>query len=338
MSSPVIMRLCPTFLRLVFVAAVALLAACAVASLASRALAAEPAFALDYRVPQGCPDAAVFRTRLLERLRSPTPAPQPRQLDLQVVVERRAGTLVGTLQVGGNPTSLRTVSGETCDAVLDALALVAAVTMQRETHPEQNPDRPSATAAPPPEPQPEPARQPSWSVAAQLGAAGGFAPRWLVEGGGSVQYVFDERAAGPLAWAARITFLRSVQSSFDADLGSADIQRTMARLELCPLAFPFGQAFVVRPCAGFDAGLLRVAGRQTELIVHPHSVDALWLATGAALHLQARPAQLLTLEVQAAADAVLSKHDFVTDHPDSALYSTSAVALSVGFGLGLRFF
>jgi hypothetical protein len=99
-----------------------------------------------YRAPDRCTDAEAFAERVRARRRPAQGARAPTAQRLEVRIEQRAGRAIGQLRVLGADGALtqRSIEAATCDEAADALALIAALTLDL------------GAAEPPVRPAPEP--------------------------------------------------------------------------------------------------------------------------------------------------------------------------------------
>jgi len=209
------------------------------------------------------------------------------------------GTLVVTTPSG--ETSERDVSAPSCDEVVEALALITALTIDPEANtkpyrevvapapaapamppsaaaatPQPSPPAPAATAAPPAPteqalpPTPRTA-QPQASATEQPASA----TRLVVGGSGEVLVdsiaphwvlaprLFAELGSAPAELISPQVGLSVAAAStvVDAEVGEARMLWLTARTEGCPLNLTGNATVGLRPCVMLDAGILRGEGR-----------------------------------------------------------------------------
>ena len=99
-----------------------------------------------YRAPAGCPDAEAFTDRVRARRRPAQDSRTPTARRLEVRIEQRGGRAIGHLRVVGADDALaqRSIEAATCGEAADALALIAALTL--------DPDAAEQPVRPAPEP------------------------------------------------------------------------------------------------------------------------------------------------------------------------------------------
>jgi hypothetical protein len=345
-------------------AAAATVAACAASS---RPAGAQAATRVDYSASAGCPDEGAFVARVrarTSRLHPPSSGEAASEYRVQVTA-REAGAR-GTLTViePSGATSSREVEGDTCESVVEALALIAALAL--------DPD--ASTAALPPMPAPAPSTPKASSAPAQ-GAAGGDTPSvisrdtaagarseppalapWaghlaaiagaeltsgltpgaLVGPALSVEAVWRRRdrprAVEPVL-DVRLGVSR-LAASVPAQVGSARFTWTLGRLEGCPVRVVVG-SFEALPCVRFDGGDLQAVGLGVDL-PRP-AASRLWLSLGALGRLRWTPLAPIFLEVDAGVSAPLVRDRFYFDTPPTTIYDVPALAAIAGAAAGGRF-
>ena len=111
-----------------------------------------------YRAPARCPDASAFAERVRARQRPAQGARPPTARRLEVRIEQRAGRAIGQLRVLGADGALtrRSIEAATCDEAADALALIAALTLDLDAA-----EQPAHSAPEPPDSRGGAERKPS---------------------------------------------------------------------------------------------------------------------------------------------------------------------------------
>lgn len=214
------------------------------------------------------------------------------------LAERR-GSVQATLRIvhPNGRRSERRIEARTCDEALDALGLIAAITLDPSgTFPEAEPaTEPDEAPQEPPEPEPKaapslaPVRAPSRveerashgaapapSVRFSMGLLGvgtlGPAPGALP---GAGAYAFVEReTAGAWRPALRLTASHALRGGFPAGPGRADFALTELALELCPLGLAVSSVRL-HACAAASGGIL--AARASEVAEARREERPLWL-------------------------------------------------------------
>jgi hypothetical protein len=229
---------------------------------------------LAYSADAGCPDEGRFLqgvTARTERIRRAAEREPARAFD--VAITRDVGTIRGVLSItaldGG--VSRREVTGESCDEVVSALALITALAVDplAATVPEPPPPPPPS---PSPEPRPldrlptaasapttpAPAHDVRWAAGVQWQALGGLVPGWGIGGGAFVDATGAARGHLVPSLRASVSAL-STRVAFAGPVG-AELEWFVATLKTCPLRLAATSEIGVSLCAAIDAGALRSTG------------------------------------------------------------------------------
>jgi len=327
-----------------------------------------------YSVHDGCPDEATFLARILERSpqsRVAEPGELARTLVVNIVQdgEASAGTISMLDQRGD--TSTREVAAASCDGVVTALALVAAVFIEEQAAAadvaesiSEEATPPSAGSAPKPQsssdaPKPAPpSPKPTGRVASNAASASPptreeLSNHWLAAGakleattahdgltlapGAFAQVEF---AVGALTDAAlRLgAFYRSKNAS--APGGEADFTWWMGRLELCPVSVGSRSRLVLRPCVGAEAGVVKSQSSFTPsggATARDDSGVKPWGASFALLRLEWHALGSLWLEADGGIEVPFTRYSFkfVDDAGETTVLETPPVGILGGVGLGL---
>lgn len=269
-------------------------------------------FSLQASSDAECPAIGSFSRRVLARTsRARLATSESVDVAFVLSVERDAEGASGTLEVTeGTAHSARNVRGASCEEVVDALALIAAVTLDpnASTRPIANQDasppttaaepartepvRPLPTLPPRTEPPKPPASEfgepvPSWRFGGGVRGAltQGLAPDPVLAVGAflSARLPNEGSTFEPLLlaglWLARSGEYDARTSAGD-DLGTAQFRWLAGDVLGCPLRFPASGEFALRPCVGFEAGRLTGKGRAAK---NSAEEGATWFAmTGSA--------------------------------------------------------
>jgi hypothetical protein len=242
---------------------------------AAQAQTAPPvAVSLEYSAPEGCPDAQSFREQVLGRTKrvSFTETSAAGSLGWSVKLAETSGGSRGTLRVTSDkPSKLeRNVNASSCEQVVDALALVAALSVDPDAsltaRDKPKPTRPAAPAPPPAPVAPPPAsskpRAPTDASATKLllgltltGRSGiaqqlAWAPRPFVG--------LSFRSRGGYTWGLALSATQ-VRGRAAVDAGRADFTWSLGRLEVFPVRAAFGN-WRLEPAVFVEAGQLRARG------------------------------------------------------------------------------
>jgi hypothetical protein len=308
--------------------------------------------ALDYRPGPGCPNEAAFRGRI--DARAPVTFDPGSSRSLSVTLDE-GNPSRGRLQLTteGAPV-VREVSGASCDEVASALALIAAVLLERGTvvagppgasttpapasaappapasatppapAPPPPPDRASPPVAPPPEPgHSRSSVRVAWAVGAQGLLGGGIGPS--VAGG---VRVFGEASIDVAAHPAlRLSASWYPGTELESSLGAIRFSLLAGRLEACPVRLAAG-AFTLSPCGALDVGSIAAEAAAPEA--------RLWLAPGAIGRIAWFPGRIVGVELQGGITFPLDQYRFFFS-PEPVVYEVPAVAGEGGLGLVVRF-
>jgi hypothetical protein len=251
-----------------------LLAAC---SLSASALAAagEP---VPFHVEASgrCGNGQAFETELLRRSRHVRPATaRERGFAFQIEVLEHRGALRGrlTLTEPNGRVTVREVPAGTCDEVLPAMAIIAAVLVE----PEQR--RPDSAA---------PVRTEAglWGAGANAGVLVQGAVTPVAKGGFSLEANVDYDGGGWLSPLFALAYARTLTERVPTESGVAEFEWWTLRASLCPARWPETGRLAMRPCALFDVGRLSAQGDET---IDPASASMTWVAAGATARLDASP-------------------------------------------------
>jgi len=305
----------------------------------------------------GFSEQLLRRTERVERAR-----PGEEALVFRIEIARDGNGFTGRLAVrelDGSQTN-RTVSGASCDEVISAMALIAAVLVDPNASAEALSDSPSESdptpgstpapaPAPPPEPAPEagplPPSPPEYRKAPDSSARVAY--------GGGVAIAF-EGAAAPAGTPALALELEAAleRDSFVSPLlvvslerafpkrsttpnGVARFQWTAFRASGCPLRVSAGNDWVFRPCAFFEFGELVARGEQTE---RRSTTEAPWLALGGTLRVEYSPAPPLFLVLDGGLVAPLRHDTFYFDPPSprNTAFAIPVVGATARLGIVTR--
>ena len=229
-----------------------------------------------------CRGEAEFTDRLVHR------APFLRYAAIGEAALRYSVTVVATprgyagqlsiAEPGGQLTT-RSIEGETCAGVVDALALVAAVLAEQQLPPPAPPTPGPPRESPPSgEGPPSPPRTASWSAgfAFSLGISTAAGPRALV-GPGADLVLSSQRGSlwAPSFWVGALS-RRSTRISNPE--GDAVFEGWALRVVASPLRWPTRGAVGLHPALGLEVGRLAAQGENT---FQPDSTTVPWVTPGA---------------------------------------------------------
>lgn len=239
----------------------------------ARAQSAPPvSVTLEYAAFEGCPDAASFEAQVLARTpRASFAAPGASgTLTWSVELGPTSGGSRGTLRVQGESQGMleRNVTAATCEQVVGALALVAALSVDPDaslSEPAEPSPRPLAPSPrKPPVPVPSP-RRPE-RVAAAPGVRFTVGPSLVGRSGLAPELVWAPQAAlglsfrtgGGHTWGLRLSALHASGRS-TLETGSASFTSNLVRLQAFPLRVG-SAAWRFEPAAFAEAGELSARG------------------------------------------------------------------------------
>jgi hypothetical protein len=311
-----------------------------------------------YRAPRTCPDERSFVARFRTRATRVRPAwvgeaAPTFNVTLTAIGARTSGTL-HIVGLHGEASEDRTVTSDTCDEVVTAIALAAALVVEptlghAETADDADAtDRPSAattttaaastttTPIPPRDeraPSPSPAIAPRtepWRVAlAALGTVHtGTSPELMI----APSIAAELRAPWRAHSAVRAGIARAASGVVSVPDGGARFTWTAALVDLCPYAFERGM-LTFSPCARIEAGAVDGEG---ERITPARSQTRAWFAAGATTRLRIAPTGSWFIEIEGGARAPLVRERFVV-HPDTTVFRAPVVAFFAGAGVGVQF-
>jgi hypothetical protein len=275
-----------------------------------------------YSAPAGCSSRAAFvqelaqRTRRVRVVESTEPLPT-----LAVELADRGAKVLGELRLtetDGSETT-RAVVGATCEEVVPALALIAAVLVDPEAS-----SHAVSTASPPSPPPSQSTPAPRWRVrpnvaagAALTSAVGpglGLGP-WLELG---LETEHDGRRGPALGLA--VSYFRNPTQTTAA--GDADFSTQLGRLLLIPWRWPATGPVFGSACGAFELGSVRAAGTRT---LGEHHYSELWLALDPVVELAYRPLPFLSLGLDGLLVFPLVRDSYYFG-PDLPVFSVPAVA------------
>jgi hypothetical protein len=262
-----------------------------------------------YEAPASCPERDMFLARVAERRSQPRTAPSP---DVQVTITSQGTGFTARLVLRSGESSVsRQVSGEVCEEVASAIALVTALALDAHvqgvlqadapaTSSAQDPESsapemaeeteaPAATAAvaspvsraAPAKTRPAPRVRPhqvNWGIGLQFDADPAPSPDWLYGPSGHALIGVDD-------WAHeyRVGVGYRFRGSGDYPLREAtkfpfEVSLLTARLEACPWAWRVAPLLTLRPCAAGELGrfLATAWGAQSSASGAPRKNSQLW--------------------------------------------------------------
>jgi hypothetical protein len=252
------------------------------ASAHAQQAAAPEATRFEFRAPAGCSSAEDFSARVSKRswrIRLVADPSVQRSLVVEVQQAAAGGALRGTVTVveADGATRKRHLKAATCEEAVDALSLIATVTldpdaMLGEPPPETPaaPEPPKAPAKPaePKGPRKPPPRfhrsPPTEPYRFSFGLAGALLLHMAPEPafGGTASAAFEINPGHTAAPFWRLSVTHAQRRGLAEAGGQASFAFTLPTLDLCPVRLG-SRALGLRPCAYGSVGLLKVWGEGT---------------------------------------------------------------------------
>jgi hypothetical protein len=323
---------------------------------------------IDYEARPGCPGNDVFVREVLARApraRMATGSERARSLVARVRPGGAHG-LDGVLAVrdGSGPASERNVHAQSCDELVTALAIIAAVVIDPMTArtaadagslatPEDAAAPPSTTTAdaapqlpaapappadtspvlPPASPNAGPTAENGWTLSAGAGAGlvGGAAPSVLLSVPAFVEV--SRQLGGIVEPSVRLRFERTaIASTSDRTGGGARFVRTGGAADLCPIALR-ARSLRAQPCLRAELAALYARGRNVD----PARSDVRpWFAVGPVVRVRLEIVGPLFVELEAAILVAAVRDRFYVE-PTTLLYRPPALGATTAFAVGLAF-
>ena len=305
-------------------------------------------------VHEGCPRSPTMLGRVRARLARVRPAAEGEPaIDIDVRVERRDGVSHGTVAlVGGGERAERTASSASCERVLAALAVMAAIGLDERHVPESPapapspppaPDESATVPAPPageppliapspragarPKTAPEHAAPPTPPRPTHFGVAMGTSLEASANRAAVVTPAVFGQIVLPLRFEPflRLGFARSFQQKAVSARGIAALAWTEATIAGCGDLVRHA-TLRAGPCVNAEAGALEAD------VVEPlpaRGRSRLWLSAGASARVAWRPLRALSFEIIAGARVPLIRNELFFE-PLTLVYEAPFVVPFVG--------
>ena len=304
--------------------------------------------ALEYSAPADCPDAAGFRDQVLGRTHRMRFADAGTQAALTwsvSVIESGSGKR-GTLRVTGSGSGnlARSVTATSCEQVVSALGLVAALSVDPEaslTAPEKSPAaQPAGTpSSSPPRPPPaapvgssrvEPrAGATRLSVGLTLTGRSGVAPKvaWAPRPFVGISF----RSASGYTWGLGLSAMQT-HGNAAVNIGRADFTWSTARLEAFPVRLAYGR-MRFEPALFIEGGQLRARGVAITPAAEVHRPA---LLAGGLGRLSFLAVDLLLLQLEAGPLVPVLRDRFYL-RENTTVFRIPTVTAFVAAGVGIEF-
>jgi hypothetical protein len=321
-------------------------AACLLAavSVSSASKAERLSYELDYSADAGCPDKSELVRQVARRARDAELVETGGQWRFVVRLSRSGAQAEGTV-VSRTTEPPRRVSGASCAAVAEAVALIVAVTLDPSLILDLNPPTLPAEPSPPQstlpprtaEPAPlasEPPRTSS-SVEFALGAGG-----WIIAGPAPSSLlgvsVFGELASGAVGRPRlRLALSHATTGSIDVGSGAAHFELSSARLEGCPAGFGRG-SFELVGCLDLEAGRVAAEGLSRGAVRQTQESSRLWFELGLMGRLAWSPVSPLQIELSSGVGFPFTRRAYIFENPREIVHEPPLIAARVGLGLAAR--
>jgi hypothetical protein len=251
-----------------------------------------------------CPDAGAFFDRMRART-AVTPANADESArTFRVLVAPRGAAIEATLEVIAidGTSSARSLAGPSCDEVVSAAALVAALAIEEHAGsraipaPDANARSTERIEAPPRVPieRPAPEAVVRFRAAAAFKVALGRTPDVLF--GVSVAIALRRESPGALVAgpAFRLSFAIAPSASVSNGAETARFGWWTASLDGCPISLVLAPGLFVEPCAVLEAGALAASG---DRVANAVSETRPWFSAGASARATWRVASGFGLEL-----------------------------------------
>ncbi|MET0414265.1 MAG: hypothetical protein ABW217_23340 [Polyangiaceae bacterium] len=296
-------------------------AICTLAASRARASAEELPLS-SYEVDPSCPAQDVFGARVLARLGERGLAADGVQLGVEIVrgtnAEQR-GVFEGRLHAReeGEMASTREVQGASCAEVIEALALLAALSLET-----RNTASASEPVEPPPPPDP-PASSTRWRIGplALALAQSAAAPEGAL--GAGVGVGLQTPAYGALQPWGMLAVYRTVASTaaLPDSVAQARFHLTAVYAVGCPVRWPAAGWWSLRPCVDVDVGRLTGRGLGSDRI---ETRRGLWASAGVAGRGEVHVWGPVWLAALVGAVVPLARHEFYFA-PDAVVFRVPAI-------------
>jgi hypothetical protein len=300
---------------------------------------------VNYDAPASCPNQDAFYDSVRARTDRVRKAQgnEPR-VDVNVRVTRGERGFHGEMRqvVNQSETSARSVDGETCKEVAEALAFTVALSFDPEAHAPSPPDAtppkppPAPPASSPPTVQQPPATPPAagahlelevgLSVLGTVVETAGFAT------GGALSAMLLRRANASTSSGVQLSLMYAGTGLLTAPDDHSTRFGALA-LDACPFRYHRG-AWEFAPCALATLGFLGLTGRGVS---DPETVEHGWWSAGIDVQMSVLLGRGVVFESALAATVPLVRHRYYTNSPEQVVTETPVVSPLLRLGLGYRF-
>ena len=282
-----------------------------------------------------CIQADVLRGRVASNGWRWVAQAEPAELSLTASVRAQgatAGELAVALQLhwSDGRTAERTLAAQSCEAALDALALLIQMTLDAENRPRESSGAGSDGNRDDGDGEPE-----SWTEVTQLalgvsaGVGAAAAPK--LQPGLGVYAALEISGFGLIQPRLQLELSHAWRSGIAVAGGTADFALTGGQLLVCPVAVR-AATLAAHGCGTFELARLSAQGHD---IYEPRSQARPWASAGLGVLLHARPVPKLELQLAAALSRPLWRDQF-SFAPD-VFYAVPAWRWQIKLGLAVCF-
>lgn len=293
---------------------------------------------LAYTDRAGCRLAASFPRQFFGRTeRAQLAAGDASSVAITVTIARDGANYRGELVLAetGEPPAQRELTGASCEEVIAALGLIAAVFVDPNARTEAKlPDEPAPNA--PTGLPPERRDASRWWFGATVDATldSAVAPELVPGVAVGFEALVERRSV--LSPLFSLSLRRTATGHASASGGVAALQATLMRSSACPLRLPGTGPLAARPCVFLDAGAVHAVGTNTTL---PAERTSAWLAPGVSLRAELLLLGHLVVSAEGGAAFPLLRQGYYFDplRPESRAFYVPSVAGTARLGVGGRF-
>jgi hypothetical protein len=298
----------------------------------------------EFRAPAGCSSADDFAARVSRRswrIKLSGDAGARRSLLVEIQQAPAGGTLRGTVTVveADGATRTRQLKAASCEEAVDALSLIATVTLDPDAMlgepPPEEPAKP--VSKPPPAAKPPLAlklppafrrAEPSEPYRFSFGLAAAVLVEMAPEPafGGTASAAIEMNPGHLLSPFWRLSLTHAQRRGISERRGEASFAFTLPTLDACPVRFG-PRVFGVRPCAYGSLGLLKMWGEGTP---QDETHSRLYGSAGLAAWLSLRVSEAFEIIADGRVGLPLYRDEFAFD--GDVFFKTPTPGFSLGLG------
>ncbi|HTN85925.1 MAG TPA: hypothetical protein VL242_19630 [Sorangium sp.] len=293
---------------------------------------------IDFDAPPGCSTADVLYEGIRARTDRVRLAEQGEDgWEVRVRLTRVGPKVHGELRVihERGETDTRTVDGSSCDVVVQALSLTAALAVDEvvEETAAAPPPVPPPPVAPPPKPPPSKPIAPDAVAPFRLELGAEVLLTQVVTPyvslGGALVARMTQRTGSALSPSFGLALIHA-RNDLLQGADRASVQWTAATLSGCPLRWEIAGTFSAAPCVTATGGWLAATG---EGIASPQSAVRSWWSIGAAVRAAVSLGGSTAIEIGAGADAPLVRRSFTIASPAETVGETPVISPRASVGI-----